>query len=70
MAHFTISAILASLAREILAAKFFVQTILKFGNGNLGIPKPVQMSWSVFLKKVLPTGIISALDIGSSIGEL
>ena len=64
MAHFTISAILASLAREILAAKFFVQTISKFGNGNLGIPKPVQMSWSVFLKKVLPTGIISALDIG------
>lgn len=50
--HFTITFLLSGLTREL---------------GRICCKrKPVTLSWDVMLKKVLPTGIISALDIGLS----
>lgn len=50
--HFTITFILSGLAREL---------------GRICCKrKPVTLTWDTMLKKVLPTGIISALDIGLS----
>jgi len=50
--HFTITFILAGVTREL---------------GRICCNrKPITLSWDVMLKKVMPTGIISALDIGLS----
>ena len=41
-------------------------TKMTFERAKREVTKPVMLNWDVFLKKVVPTGIISALDIGLS----